>query len=250
MARLTLLGVEVDPLTIQELNATIAAAVARGERWIIANHNLHSVYLYHRDSRMREFYARARVIHVDGMPLILYARLLGYAVQHKQRVTYVDWIHPLMQESAEKGWRVFYLGGRPGMAEHAAAILQRQYPGLQIATHHGYFKPKENQKVLEEIASYCPHVLMVGMGMPRQEHWVLENLEHIQANAILTAGACFDYVAGAIPTPPRWMGQIGLEWLYRLCSEPTRLAKRYLVEPWFLVPWVLKDITTRIIGDR
>lgn len=71
MTRLAILGVEVDPLTIQELNATIAAAVVRGERWIIAHHNVHSVYLYHRDSRMRDFYAMAKVIHIDGIPLLL-----------------------------------------------------------------------------------------------------------------------------------------------------------------------------------
>lgn len=83
---------------------------------------------------------------------------------------------------------------------------------------------------------------MVGMGMPFQEHWILDNLEFIQVNAILNAGACFDYVAGAVPVPPRWMGRIGFEWLYRLMNEPGRLAKRYLWEPWFLIPHMVKDM--------
>jgi N-acetylglucosaminyldiphosphoundecaprenol N-acetyl-beta-D-mannosaminyltransferase len=243
--RFTLLGVVVDPLTIAELNERIAKAVARGEQWIIANHNLHSVYLYHRNPKMRSFFAKAQVIHIDGMPLVYWARVLGYPVTKQHRVTYVDWVHPLMATAAAEGWRVFYLGGKPGVAARAAEKLRRQYPGLVLETRHGYFTPEENDAVLEEIARFQPHVLMVGMGMPRQEHWVLDNLERISANAILTAGACFDYVAGVIPTPPRWMGRMGLEWLYRLWSEPRRLARRYLLEPWFLVPLVLKDLTGR-----
>jgi len=242
MARLTLLGVTVDPLTIAELNERIAKAVARGERWIIAHHNLHSVYLHHRDPKMRAFFARAHVVHIDGMPLIYWARVLGYPVTKQHRVTYVDWVHPLMATAAAEGWRVFYLGGKPGVAARAAEKLRRQYSGLVLETRHGYFTPEENDAVLEEIARFQPHVLMVGMGMPRQEHWVLDNLERISANAILTAGACFDYVAGVIPTPPRWMGHMGLEWLYRLWSEPRRLARRYLLEPWFLVPLVITDL--------
>ena len=245
MARLTLLGVTVDPLTITELNKCIAKAVAQGERWIIANHNLHSVYLYHRDPKMRAFFAKAQVVHIDGMSLVYWARVLGYPVTKQHRVTYVDWVHPLMAMAAAEGWRVFYLGGKPGVAARAAEKLRQQYPGLVLETRHGYFTPEENDAVLEEIARFQPHVLMVGMGMPRQEHWVLDNLERISANAILTAGACFDYVAGVIPTPPRWMGRMGLEWLYRLWSEPRRLARRYLLEPWFLVPLALRDLTAR-----
>ncbi len=117
---------------------------------------------------------------------------------------------------------------------------------MQIATAHGYFDVRsdsqENRAVLEMINAYQPHVLMMGMGMPRQEHWVLDNLEHISANAILTAGAAIDYVAGAVPTPPRWAGRLGLEWLFRLLAEPKRLWRRYLVEPWFILRLFLTEL--------
>ena len=78
--------------------------------------------------------------------------------------------------------------------------------------------------------------------MPRQEQWILENLENIDTNAILTSGACIDYVAGVVKTPPRWMGKIGLEWLYRLITEPRRLWKRYLIEPWFIAGLFFKEL--------
>lgn len=242
MMRISLLGVTVNAVTIEDLNLCIAASVERNERWIIANHNLRSVYLFHRDPEMRSFFTHALIVHIDGMPLVYWARLLGYPVRKEHRVTYVDWVHPLMAMAEAEGWRVFYLGGKPGVAAQAAQKLQERYPRLMIQTHHGYFTPEENETVLQEIAEFQPHVLMVGMGMPRQEHWVLDNLDRIQANAILTAGACFDYIAGAIPTPPRWMGRMGLEWLYRLFSEPRRLWRRYLVEPWALLPLFLKDL--------
>lgn len=247
MARLTLLGVEVDPLTVDDLHALIAGAVERAGKWIIANQNLHSIYLCRTDPKLRAFYSKAGTIHIDGMALIFWARLLGIPLERNQRVTYADWVYPLMSEAARKGWKIFYLGSKPGTAEKAAGILQAQHPSLQICTAHGYFSMdgEQNQQVLEKIREYGPHVLMVGMGMPRQEHWILDNLGGIRANAILCAGACFDYVAGAVPVPPRWMGQIGLEWLYRMVAEPGRLWHRYLVEPWFLLPRAWRDLTHR-----
>lgn len=242
MDRLTLLGVKVDTLSIGELNHLVSRAINNGENFLIANHNLHSIYLYHHDERMKVFYHKADYIHIDGMPLLMWGRLLGYPLKREQRVTYVDWIHPLMAMAEREGSRVFYLGGKPGVAVRAAEILCARYPALKIQTHHGYFTEEENKVVLDKIRDFQTQILIVGMGMPRQEHWVADNLENITANVILTAGACFDYIAGVIPTPPRWMGRLGLEWLYRLFSEPRRLAKRYLVEPWALLPLAIKDL--------
>jgi N-acetylglucosaminyldiphosphoundecaprenol N-acetyl-beta-D-mannosaminyltransferase len=101
---------------------------------------------------------------------------------------------------------------------------------------HGYFDPggEENERVLRAIEAFAPDVLLVGMGMPRQEHWIMDNLDRLGSTVLLPCGASIDYVAGEIPTPPRWAGRWGLEWLYRLLAEPGRLWKRYLIEPWFL----------------
>ncbi len=151
-----------------------------------------------------------------------------------------------MNLAAKKGWRIFYLGSAPGIAKHGTEKLQQEYPELKISTAHGFFDPipgdNDNEMVIEAINDYQPDILMVGMGMPRQEIWVLNNLEKLHAKVILTCGACMDYIAGEIPTPPRWMGRVGLEWLYRLLSEPGRLWKRYLVEPWFLGGLLVRDL--------
>ncbi|OKH38522.1 glycosyltransferase [Calothrix sp. HK-06] len=240
------LGVQLNALSIPELNSLIDEAVQKNRKWIIANHNLHSLYIYHNDPKMRAFYAKAEYTHIDSMPLVLVGKLLGFPLKREQRVTYADWVWPLMEEASRKNWRVFYLGSKPGVAEKGANILRQKYPGLQIACTDGYIdvrkNSKENLATIDAINAYQPHILMVGMSMPRQEHWILDNLDRLSVNSILTSGACLDYVAGAVPTPPRWMGKLGLEWLYRLSSEPKRLWKRYLVEPWFLSKLLLLEI--------
>ena len=239
----------IDALTIPELNARIAQSIGRGDQVIVANHNLHSLYLYHHDRKMRDYYARAGYVHVDGMSLILLGKLLGLPLGREHRVTYVDWLDPLMAEAARRGWRVFYLGSEPEVAERGAKILRERFPGLRIAVYHGYFDARpesgENRAVVEEINAYGSDLLMVGMGMPRQEHWVVDNLDRLHTNVILNSGAAMDYVAGAVSTPPRWAGRVGLEWLFRLLAEPRRLWRRYLVEPWFVLRLFLVELSKR-----
>ncbi|MEL6458845.1 MAG: WecB/TagA/CpsF family glycosyltransferase [Cyanobacteria bacterium J06621_15] len=243
---LKFLGIQVDALNIPQLNGLIAKSIQMQRKWIIANHNLNSLHIYHHDPKMRAFYAKADYTHIDGMPLVWIGKLRGYSVEREHRVTYADWVYPLMEEAANQGWRIFYLGSKAGVADKGADILRRQFPGLKIACAHGYIDVRkdsqDNQNTIAAINAFQPHILMVGMSMPRQEHWILDNLEQLQTNAILPSGACMDYVAGAVPTPPRWMGRMGLEWAYRLFSEPKRLWKRYLVQPWFIVKLLIKEM--------
>ena len=96
--------------------------------------------------------------------------------------------------------------------------------------------------MMAAIKEYRPHLLILGMGMPRQEHWLFDHLEQLPETAILNAGAAIDYVAGAVRTPPRWAGRFGLEWLFRLAAEPDRLWRRYLVEPWYILGLFLRDL--------
>lgn len=238
------MGVQVNALTISGLNQLIVQAVADRKKTIIANHNLHSVYLFHREAKMRSFYNQAEYIHIDGMPLIFWARLLGIKLKSNNRITYVDWIKPLLKEADTNKWRIFYLGGKKGVAEKAVQKITDEFPDLRLQYHHGFFDHQgvSNQVVLAAIREFKPQVLMVGMGMPRQEYWVLDNFHELAANVVLSAGACFDYLAGVTPTPPRWLGRMGMEWIYRLLHEPRRLWKRYLWEPWFILPIAVKDL--------
>lgn len=247
-----LLGGRVNAVTIADLHDLIAEEVATGGKCIIASQNLHGIYTSRVDHQMREFYRQAKYVRIDGMPVVFWARILGYPVKREHRVTWVDWLRPLLIESVRQHWRVFYLGSKPGVASRGMEVLRKEIPGIQVDTAHGYFDSTpgsdDNDRVVETINAFRPHILMVGMGMPRQERWILDNLEDIHANVFLPCGACIDYVAGMIPTPPRWMGRVGLEWLSRLTTEPGRLWQRYLVEPWFLADLFLRDIKAAVLG--
>jgi N-acetylglucosaminyldiphosphoundecaprenol N-acetyl-beta-D-mannosaminyltransferase len=245
-ARYNLLGVAVDAVTHGDLHEVMDDAVAANQRLLIANHNLHSIYLLHHDPHFRGMYDRADCIYVDGMPIIFLAKALGLPLRREHRTTFLDAFEDLIAEVARKNWRLFYLGSKPGVAERGADILRKRFPGLQIATQHGYFDARpgssENREVVDAINAFRPHLLMVGMGMPRQEHWTAENLDSLSANAIITSGATMDFLAGEVRVPPRWAGPLGLYGVSRLVSEPRRLWRRYLIEPWFILGLFLRDI--------
>jgi N-acetylglucosaminyldiphosphoundecaprenol N-acetyl-beta-D-mannosaminyltransferase len=242
----TLLGVRVHRLTIESLFDVITQSIETRTGCVVGHHNLHSVYLFHHDVRMRAFYDEvADYVFIDGMPLVFWGRVLGVPLTREHRFTSVDWLPLLMERCAAQGWRVFYLGGTPSVVQAGIPALQQRFPGLAIAARDGYFDAASdtaNRAILDEVAAWSPDLLLVGMGMPRQEQWILAHRSALAVPCILPVGAALDYVTGAIPTPPRWLSHLGFEWLARLVAEPRRLARRYLVEPWFLVPYFVADI--------
>jgi exopolysaccharide biosynthesis WecB/TagA/CpsF family protein len=246
-----LLGVSVHALTAEALSAAVVDGVEAREHRIIANHNLHSIYLHHRDDKFRAFYERAYLVHVDGMSLIFAGRILGIPLRHEHRITYVDWLDPLMATARDRAWRVLFVGSDEAVGARGVAELRRRHPGLMLDAIPGYFDPapegEANRLVLQRVRAFAPHLLMVGMGMPRQEHWILDNLERFPACVILTAGGAMGYPAGMVPTPPRWAGGIGLEWAFRLLAEPRRLWRRYLLEPWPVLGVLLREL---VVGPR
>ena len=147
-----------------------------------------------------------------------------------------------MQMAVRNGWRVYYLGSEAEVFEEGLNRIQNKIPGISILGHHGFFNAEansyENRAIVEEINTFRPHVLIVGMGMGRQERWVVDNLHHLKVNCIGTTGACMELIAGKLTIPPSWMASAGIEWLYRLWQSPRRMGWRYLVEPW-LVAWLL-----------
>jgi N-acetylglucosaminyldiphosphoundecaprenol N-acetyl-beta-D-mannosaminyltransferase len=244
------LGITVHRVTMNDLAATVAKMIAENRRGIISNHNLHSLVLSHQDAMFRECYARAECVHVDGMGIIALGKLFRKSLTNDHRTTYVDLLPELIKAASKMGWRVFYLGSKPGVGAVAASILEKQHEGLRIEAHHGYFNAApdsaENQALVELINKCKRHLLVVGMGMPRQEHWIVQNIERLDVNVIIPCGAVMDYIAGVVPTPPRWAGKCYLEWLFRLVAEPRRLWRRYLIEPWFILALIFQQV----IGSR
>ncbi|ALL14874.1 WecB/TagA/CpsF family glycosyltransferase [Caulobacter henricii] len=245
--RVRLLGERMDLVRHEEVFHFVAARLNRGVSSIIANHNLHSLYLVRRNARIRAFFDSADLVEVDSTPLLAWARVIGRNSRQFHRCTYLDWRDFFWARARQENWRVFFVGGAPGVADAARERILADHPGVELATHHGYFDARcgsaENTAVVEAINAFKPHILLVGMGMPRQEIWVLENHKAItHPCAHFTVGGAFDYEAGVQKAAPRWMGRLGVEWLFRLLADPRRLFSRYCIEPWFLIGPALGDL--------
>jgi N-acetylglucosaminyldiphosphoundecaprenol N-acetyl-beta-D-mannosaminyltransferase len=250
--RFTLLGAQIQSLSLTDIVDRVEDSVQCRQHRLILYHNLHSIYLYHHDKAMAALYEMADYVYVDGMALVFLARLFGIPLKCADRTTFVDCFETLIGHIAHRHWRVFYLGSKPGVAARGAEILVNRFPGLQIATADGYFdahsNSPENKSVLDAINTFEPHILFVGMGMPRQERWLLENLNKVAPMAIVTSGASMDYLCGEVAQPPRWAGPLGLYWFFRLVSEPTRLWRRYLLEPWYLLGFLVGQYFSKRTG--
>lgn len=242
------LDVVIDLLRPNDLLDVVTDTIDNAKQIVIANHNLHSVCLYHGSQKQNEafqhFYASAKYTLADGMSIVALGKLYGQHIQRVHRIAYNDWLSDLLSVASSRRWRVFYLGSSPESSARGAQILKARYQTLNLRSHHGHFNVdgEENRLVLDQINAWKPHILFVGMGMPRQECWIAQNHQHLSANVTFTSGGTLDCVSGQTPLAPRWLGQIGLEWLFRLATEPRRLAARYLLEPWVVVRVMLASL--------
>ena len=234
------LGVGVDPLTVEDLHAQIGRLLVRRRGpALVLNANVHCLNLCYEDPALRDFLNRAEVVFCDGAGVMLAAKVLGGRIP--ERITYADWAWQLASFAATQGFSIYFLGARPGVAEEAARGLKRRYPALKIAgAHHGYFDHSAgspaNEAVVQEINASSPDILLVGFGMPLQEYWLMENRHRLDVGVVLTGGAVFDYVSGRLRRGPRLLTESGFEWLARLLIEPRRLWRRYIVgNPLFLL---------------
>jgi N-acetylglucosaminyldiphosphoundecaprenol N-acetyl-beta-D-mannosaminyltransferase len=243
--RYEFLDIKVDALTVKGLFEASAAAVAQSRQIVIANHNIHSLYLQRRSESMCRFFAGADYVFADGMWIVYLARLFKQPLLRENRIPPLDWHDQFFRMAQRSGWRVFFLGGTPSVCERFEQYIRSKYAMLSSGHHNGYFETRpgsvDNERVLAAIDSFSPHILFVCMGMPRQEEWVHDNRSRLTANVIFPLGGILDYLVGETATPPRWTGPMGVEWAYRLLHDPRRLAGRYLWEPICLAPWIIVE---------
>ena len=248
--RIRLLGQVMDKVRPEEVMHQLEIWVEAGVKAVIANHNLHSLHLIRTEPRLADFYARADLVQIDSTPLIAFGRLVGRGTRRKHRSTYLDWREHFWSLADRKGWRVMFIGGAEGVAELAAGRLRKRHSRAELAVHSGYFDATpgsdDNRALVDRITEFSPQVLLVGMGMPRQEIWIADHLDALPDCVVLNVGAAFDYEAGVQKAAPRWMGKAGLEWLYRLAVDPRRLFHRYCLEPWHLIGPIMDDLRSAL----
>jgi N-acetylglucosaminyldiphosphoundecaprenol N-acetyl-beta-D-mannosaminyltransferase len=187
--------------------------------------------MFQHRSNLRAAYANASLVLADGAPIVLASRLVGRPLP--ERVAGSDLVPQLLEAAVGKKLRAFLLGAAPGVADKAAARIAERWPHVEIA---GTYSPPlgfenddaENKRILSTIAAARVDLLIVGFGAPKQELWLHQHQQQLQAKVAICAGATIDFLAGHRQRSPLWMRRAGLEWLYRVSKEPHRLASRYV----------------------
>jgi N-acetylglucosaminyldiphosphoundecaprenol N-acetyl-beta-D-mannosaminyltransferase len=233
MSSCYVLGNRVDPLTLAGAVARVAEFIAAGNPHHVVTLNAEIAYRAYREPDLRAVINRAHLVTADGAGILWAARKLGTPLP--ERVTGIDLLQALAAEGARRGWRFYLYGAAPGVAEAAAARLVREHPGLVVAgTSHGYLSAREIPGLIEAIKEARPHILLVGLGAPKQEYWIAGHLKELQVPVAMGVGGSFDVLAGRTRRAPAWVQRLNLEWLYRVLQEPARV-KRTLALPKFML---------------
>ena len=222
----------IDALTYPALLDCIAEMIGEGTPHQIATANPEFVMLAQRAPAFREVLERAELCIADGVGLLWAARRLGRPLP--ERVTGSDSLPLIAARAARQGWRLYLLGAAPGVAERTAAILVGQYPGLQIAgVYAGSPAEGEAPGIVGRIRQAHADVLLVAYGAPAQDLWIARHRQELAVPVMLGVGGTFDHIAGVQRRAPRWLQRLGLEWLFRLVTQPRRW-RRQLTIPQFV----------------
>lgn len=257
-ARLELFGVDIDPLQMDEAVAQIFAWVADNDArcQFVVTPNVDHIVLLQNSESLRAAYHDAGMVLADGAPVLWSSRWLRPAGRViPERVAGSDLVPALFAAArSERPLRTFLLGAAPGVAERAAAKIEQRWPAVDVV---GVYSPPlgfehndaQNELIFEKIAAARPDVLVVGFGAPKQELWVHRHRQQLATKVALCVGATIDFLAEHRKRAPVWMQVAGLEWLYRVGTEPRRLAARYakdaLIFPQLVVRewWRLRQAT-------
>lgn len=233
MEKQPLLNTYVNNVSMTETLDEISRLVEEKKKSYVVAINVDVVMKIERDNYLKKIVDEAALTLVDGKPLIWIARWHKHPV--KAKISGSDMVPDLCRVAAEKGYSVFIIGGKDGIAEKAKANLEKDMPGIKIV---GTYAPPlgfenneaELEKINKMISAVHPQLLIACLGCPKQEKWIYENYQKYDGIVSICAGATVDFLAGNMRRAPKWMSEHGLEWLYRFAQEPKRLFKRYFVE--------------------
>ena len=252
LPRVNILGVGISAINMEMALDLIDVWIKCQESEYVCITPVHSVMDCQRDPELRRIQNASGMTTPDGMPLVWLSRLHGH--DYVDRVYGPDLMLALCERSVEKGYRHFFYGGAEGVAEQLAANLQDRFPDLRVTgTYSPPFRPlteDEDGEIVQMINESNPDIVWVGLGAPKQERWVASHVDRLKAPVLIGVGAAFDFHTGRKPQAPQWMQRRGLEWLFRLMTEPGRLWKRYLINnPLFVALVLLQALGLRRYTD-
>ena len=232
--RVQVLGVSVDNVTMEQaVRACEEAIKDKTKPHMVATANAEMIMSAQQDGELFNILASADLVVPDGAGVVWAARYQRTPLP--ERVAGYDLVQNLLKVAGEKGYSIFMLGGAPGIAEQAKNKALTLYPGLVVSgVQDGYFSPSQETEVIQAIKSVNPDILLVALGVPRQEKWIAKNMAEMKIALSIGVGGTFDVMAGTVTRAPVWMQRSNLEWLYRLLCQPQR-AIRMLALPRFVL---------------
>jgi len=239
MDSVSILGVKVASITTKRVLEIIANTIEADQRGIITHVHVMGLNLAYEQNWFRDFLNHSLLVYCDGYGVKLGSMILGERLP--ERFTLADWIDQLAELSQDKNFSWFFLGNQPGSAEKSVELIRQQFPSLDIkGSEHGYFNKNkdhpDNKNIINKINRLDPDILFVGLGMPTQERWILENWDNLRVKIAITCGGLFDVLTGKNPRGPSLKNQFYFEWFARLFRYPHRYWQRYLFgNPLFLL---------------
>ena len=220
-----ILDVPVHPLTMGEAVSVLEESITSGEQAFVVTANAEIIMMCREDAGYKKIVSQdAQLVLPDGAGAVWAGRHLGYKVP--ERVAGFDLYCQLLDKAAQKGYKAFFFGGSPGIAEAAKAKSEELYPGVQVVgCRNGYFKEEESQAIIEEINASGADMLFAALGAPKQEKWLVRYREQLKPKILMGIGGSFDVFAGKMERAPKWMQDASLEWLFRLYKQPSRFMR-------------------------
>jgi N-acetylglucosaminyldiphosphoundecaprenol N-acetyl-beta-D-mannosaminyltransferase len=222
--RINVLDVPVDIVTMEEAVQIIDGYIHEKRTHLIVTANAEMVMQADADKELHAILAQADMVVADGAGVVWAAKYQGCPL--RERVAGADLVPRLFELSVQKGYKVFMLGAAPGIAQRAAANIRERFPGVHICgIQDGYFARDEEAAVVARIKEANPDILLIALGVPRQEKWIWRYKDHLNIPVCMGVGGVFDVLAGVAQRAPLWMQKASLEWLYRLLKQPERLGR-------------------------
>lgn len=253
MSRMRFMNTEIDNLTMNEALEQIDGLIQKDKNAYVVTPNVDHVIKLEQGGEICEVYKKADLILTDGKPLIWISK--WYKTPIREKISGSDLFPLLCEMAARKGYTMYFLGAAEGVAAKAAERLTLKYPGLQVVGAYsppiGFEKDTlEMNKIIKMIKDAKPHILIVGLGCPKQEKFILHNKEELGVPISLGLGASLDFAAGNVKRAPRWMADHGLEWFFRILQDPKRMAKRYLIDDMKIFGLAIKYRPSRYLENK
>ncbi|MTI58830.1 MAG: WecB/TagA/CpsF family glycosyltransferase [Firmicutes bacterium] len=224
--KIEILGVQIDQIKMEAAVKRVDKYINAhdNKRYMIVTPNSEMLVMAYDNPGFADILNRADLSVPDGAGVVLASHILTLPLE--ERVAGFDLMGKLLKLAQERDYRVFFLGGKDSVLEKALNKIKNNFPGLKIAgSHHGYLDPALTFRLIEEINGLDVDILFVGMGVPLQERFLNDNLANLKVKVAMTVGGSFDVLADEVKRAPQWMQMLGLEWLFRLIQEPSRIGR-------------------------